>query len=314
MIEHMLKIYGINCNNKWLGYFTTGISLSFFSTMISLLLFVKSYEDIESEIFFKISFASKLFNYLVIKHKSMKLFELNHKLRKFQKKSRISQLNIYIFSILCLFFAGLLAFFTTKTYLCKTFSTEIFEDLSEKMDSIPIPSSLQMILMYFYSFLMQISFQLLYIELKTRYISIIKEFKINVMNEKSEPDIDALKLTQKFVLKFVNFKNDIKRNVDFLKYGISLEFISNLVMLLFSHVNSDCLHFEIPLIVLIIVNYLWTMSFNFRIRLNENNLSFILNQWLHLKPEDSIAIEIDYIEKTSKSSNEKESNDENNET
>jgi hypothetical protein len=207
-----------------------------------------------------------------------------------------------------------LAFITTKTYFCKTFSTEIFEDLNEKMDSIPIPSSLQMFLMNFYHYLIQISFQLLYIELKTRYISIIKEFKKEVANEKSEPDIDVLKLTQKFVLKFVNFKTDIKTNVDFLKYGISMEFISNIVMLLFSHENSGCLHFEIPLIALIIVNYLWTMSLNFRIRLNENDLSFILNQWLHLKPEDSIAIEIDYIEKTAKRSNEKESKDETNET
>jgi hypothetical protein len=55
------------------------------------------------------------------------------------------------------------------------------------------------------------------------------------------------------------------------------------------------------------------MSLNFRIRLNENNLSFILNQWLHLKPEDSITIEMDFIEKTAKSSNEKESNHEKNE-
>jgi hypothetical protein len=289
MIEHVLKFYGINCNNKWIGYFATGISLSFFAALISLLLFVKSYDDIKCEIFFKIFFSisitSKLFNYLMIKYKSIHIFELNHKLEKFQNKCRISQLNIQVFSYLSVFFAGLLAFITTKTYFCKTYSTELFEDLNEKMDSIPIPSLLQMFLMNFYHYLMQISFQLLYIEFKTRYISIIKEFKINVMNEKFEPDIDVLKLTQKFVLKFVNFKTDIKTNVDFLKYGISLEFISNIVMLLFSHENSGCLHFEIPLIVLIIVYYLWTMSLNFRIRLIENNLSFILNQWLHLKPE-----------------------------
>jgi hypothetical protein len=161
---------------------------------------------------------------------------------------------------------------------------------------------------------MQNSFQLLYIELKTRYISIIKEFKINVMNEKSKTDSNVLKLNQKFVLKFVNFKTDIKRNVDFLKHGISFEFTSNFVILLFSHKNSGYLHFEIPLIVLIIVNYLWTMSLNFMIRLNENNLSFILNQWLHLKPEDSITIEMDCIEKTVKRSNEEESNYVTNET
>jgi hypothetical protein len=46
------------------------------------------------------------------------------------------------------------------------------------------------------------------------------------MNEKSETDSDVLRLTQKFVLKFVNFKTDIKKSVDFLKYGISIEFVS----------------------------------------------------------------------------------------
>jgi len=282
------------------------------------LLFFESYEDVKSEvflkIFFSISFASKLFNYLIIKYKSTDILKLNQKLRKFQNKSHISQLNIHIFSILSLFFAGLLAFLTTKTYFCKTFSTELFEDLDKKIDSISIPSALQMFLMNFYHYLMQNSFQLLYIELKTRYISIIKEFKINVMNEKSKTDSNVLKLNQKFVLKFVNFKTDIKRNVDFLKHGISFEFTSNFVILLFSHKNSGYLHFEISLIVLIIVNYLWTMSLNFMIRLNENNLSFILNQWLHLKPEDSITIEMDCIEKTVKRSNEEESNYVTNET
>ncbi len=127
----------------------------------------------------------------------------------------------------------MLAFITTKTYFCKTFSTELFEDLDKKMDSIPIPSLLQMFLMNFYHYLMQNSFQLLYNELKTRYISIIKEFKKEVMNKKSELDADVLILTQKFVLKFVNFKTDIRRIVDFFKYGISLEFISNVSMFLF---------------------------------------------------------------------------------
>ncbi len=28
MIEYMLKFYGINCDNKQIGYFTTGLTLS----------------------------------------------------------------------------------------------------------------------------------------------------------------------------------------------------------------------------------------------------------------------------------------------
>ncbi len=56
--------------------------------------------------------------------------------------------------------------------------------------------------------------------------------------------------------------------------------------------------------------YLWTMSSNLRIRIVENNLSFILNRWLNLKVEDSIRIDMDYIQTFNKQYNEKESNSE----
>jgi hypothetical protein len=73
--------------------------------------------------------------------------------------------------------------------------------------------------------------------------------------------------------------------------------------------KSECNHFSILAIVPIIGYYLWTMSSNLRIRIIENNLSIILNQWLHLNTEDSIFIDMDYIEKKNvKSFKEKEAN------
>jgi hypothetical protein len=194
----------------------------------------------------------------------------------------------------------------TKIYFCELDASELFEDLNEEMESLPIPSFLQILILNLYHYSWYISNHLLYTEFKTRYISIIKEFEKEVMNEKSETDSDVLRLTQKFVLKFVNFKTDIKKSVDFLKYGISIEFVSNLVMIILFHVNSKCTHFVISFAFLIVVYYLWTMSSNLRIRFIENDLSLILNQWLHLNPEDSIRIEMDYIEKTVKSLNEKQ--------
>jgi hypothetical protein len=53
--------------------------------------------------------------------------------------------------------------------------------------------------------------------------------------------------------------------------------------------------------------------FEFEKRIVKNNLSFTLNKWLHLNPENSIQTEKDYIEKTAKHSEDKESIDENNE-
>jgi hypothetical protein len=52
------------------------------------------------------------------------------------------------------------------------------------------------------------------------------------------------------------------------------------------------------------------MSSNLRIRIVENDLSFILNRWLNLKFEDSIEIDMNYIEKFAKQSNQKQTNDE----
>ncbi len=48
------------------------------------------------------------------------------------------------------------------------------------------------------------------------------------------------------------------------------------------------------------------MSSNLRIKITENDLSFILNRWRNLKVEDSFQIDMDYIEKLSKQFNEKE--------
>jgi hypothetical protein len=249
----------------------------------------------------------------MIKYKSTELFDLNHKLIKFQNKCRMSQLNITLHSIFAVFLSIFSAFFTVNVYFCEP---ELFEYFNDGLDSLPIPSFIQIFILSFYHNSWFISIQLLYLDLKTRYISILKEFRKNVINEKSEPDSDVLVLTQKYVIKFVNFKIDIKRNVDFLKYGISMEFISNVTLILCFHFltsKSKSYYSAIFFAIILIGYYLWTMSSNLRIRFVENDVSSILNQWLHLNPEDSIQIEMDYIQKFVKQLDDKEPKDETNE-
>jgi hypothetical protein len=55
------------------------------------------------------------------------------------------------------------------------------------------------------------------------------------------------------------------------------------------------------------------MGSNLRIKIIENRLLFTLNQWLHSNPENTILIEMDYIEKTVKRLYDAESIDETNE-
>jgi hypothetical protein len=91
-----------------------------------------------------------------------------------------------------------------------------------------------------------------------------------------------MKLTQKFVFKFVNFKIEIKRNVDSLKFGISTEFILSIGLMVFYSnrfvMKSKFYRLNILRITLMIGYSFWTMSSNLRIRITENDLSFILNR------------------------------------
>jgi hypothetical protein len=114
MIEYIMKFYGINCNNKWIGFSAAGLALSSFSTAVFVLKIVESSDNFKIKIIFKLflflSIASNLFNYLWIKYKSTEIVELNYELKKFLIKSHISQLNIHIFSIMSVLFSALLPF------------------------------------------------------------------------------------------------------------------------------------------------------------------------------------------------------------
>jgi hypothetical protein len=317
MIEYVFQFYGIFCHNKCIGYLATGLTLSVFSGAIIAVKLFESFKSNTSEFLLKllliILFVTKVVNLLIIKYKSSKLIELNNKLKKFQNKSRINQNFLNIFSIISILFSLLMAFIGTKIYFWELCDTEIFKGFDGQLELIPMPSIIKFFVMHFYLSSWYVSIQLLYIEFKTRYISIIKEFRKEVLNEKSEPDGDVLKLTQKFVLKFVNFKNEIKSNIDFLKIGISIEFFLSIGLIIFLNgfvMESKFYRLNILRIVLMIGYYLWTMSSNLRIRIVENNLSFILNRWLNLKVEDSIRIDMDYIQTFNKQYNEKESNSE----
>ncbi len=316
MIEYILKFYGVFCDNKWIGYLTTGLTLSVFSTPIFALKFFQIFNSNTNEIFFKLFlitlFVTKIVNLLIIKYKSSQLIELNNKLKKFQNKSRINQNFLNILSIISILFSLLMSIICTKIYFRELHVIEMYKGFDGQLDIIPMPSIIKVFVVHFYLNSWYISIQLLYIEFKTRYISIIKEFRKEVLNEKSEPDGDVLKLTQKFVLKFVNFKDEIKRNVDFLKIGITIEFFLTIAIIIYLNGfirESKSYGLNLLRIFLIIGYYLWTMSSNLRIRIIENNLSFILNRWLNLKVEDSIRIDMDYIEKYSNEFIEKKLND-----
>ncbi len=319
MIKHILKTYGINCNNKWIGYLTTGLTLSIFSSVVMPVMYSNNFSNKFNEIFFKPVLStvcvSKILNYLVIKHKSNNFFRLNYKLRNFQMKRSFGELHIYIYSAIFLYLSIVISLLATKYNFCELYLIVILEDFNESMESLPIPafSPIFLIKLYLYSWFSVIQF--LYIEIKARYIVIIKDFNNELKRIVTKPDESVIILTQKTISKFIELKDDIKRNVDFLKYGITIELIPHItaIVLIGSHgsiFDTKCHPFSISFIILMIGSYLWTMSYDFRVKRSENDLTMSLNHWLNQKYEDSDEIEIKVLERTVKQFNEQKSIDE----
>ncbi len=113
------------------------------------------------------------------------------------------------------------ALIATKLTLCDPYVVEICKDLTETMESLPI---LQIFLMDIYVNSWFIVIQLLYIEIKTRCIDIIKDFEKKVERIVDKPDNCVRILMQITILMFVEFKDDIRKMLNFL----NMEFLLNL--------------------------------------------------------------------------------------
>jgi hypothetical protein len=184
----------------------------------------------------------------------------------------------------------------TKIYFCGSFISEIYEDFTKTMESLPFSTFLQIYLLSIYVYSWQSSHDLIYIEIKSRYLSIIKDFNNEVVKVVKKPDKSILILTQRNILKFIEFRMDVKRNVDFLKYEIFIGLVLPIAIMVGSISNIECIYYSISFIVITIGIYLWTMSHDLRVRRAENNLTLNINRWLNPKLEDPHYFEMKILE------------------
>jgi hypothetical protein len=239
MIEHILRFYGINCVNKWIIYFTTGLSLPIFLTLVIMLISLKNFNDLTIEFFNKLFLlthcASRLLSYLLIKYNSPLILKVYHELKDYQNECFISESNIRIYYMITILISFLMTAFLTIFNFCEPYIFEIFEDLNETMNWLSIPSLTLIFILRFYVNSWGLSIQLVYIDFKTRFISLIKNFNKVVVRNNIKPAKNVLISAQRTIFKFVEMKSVIKRNVDFLKYVISMEFISNVALTVCTH-------------------------------------------------------------------------------
>ncbi len=108
MINYLLMIFGINCKNKWIATFLTGITLSIFSLILVQIITHISFGDEIKILIFKISCAialvSKITSFILLKFKSTKIFELYDRLIDYQIESFITYNNHYISTVIFILF------------------------------------------------------------------------------------------------------------------------------------------------------------------------------------------------------------------
>ncbi len=152
MINYLLMIFGINCKNKWIATFLTGITLSIFSLILVQIITHISFGDEIKILIFKISCAillvSKISSFILLKFKSTKIFELYDRLIDYQIESFITYNNHYISTVIFILFTITVTWIGTAVYLYDSQFGNIgfFEEFIENQESLPINQKNQIIL------------------------------------------------------------------------------------------------------------------------------------------------------------------------
>ena len=127
MIRYVIMFFGINCNNKWIANFLTGLTIMIFGFILIQITVVIDLKESISVLVVKIScsiiFASNLISFLIIKLKSNKIFNLYNKLIDYEIKSFIGGINNLfstIISILITIIISVIATVNTLFILIQT--------------------------------------------------------------------------------------------------------------------------------------------------------------------------------------------------
>ncbi len=307
MINYLLMIFGINCKNKLIGTFLTGITLSIFSLiMVQTIVHISFGDEIEILIF-KISsaivVASKIISFIPLKFKSTKIFELYDRLIDYQIKSYIKYNNHYISTVIFILFTIIATWISTAIYFYDSHFGNIHKGLIEKQENLPISQKSQIILISFYVNAWNFLLQIIFYEFNNRYISIINAFNQEIDRKVSKPDNNVIVLSQRTVLKFNKFQSDIKKNVDFVKYFIiidtfSMALIMIYVMFCVPNRNMQFKLFSFAYLILMAIYFFWTMNSGLKVGKVEKEMVSKLNRWKELESDENTFIEMRVLERT----------------
>ncbi len=306
MIRYLSNVFGVNCNNKWIASSLTGLTLSILSLVVFEITFPISINDELKILILKISgsvtFASRIVSFLLIKYYSSKIFRVYDQIEEYQIKSFIKYDN-YFSIIISILFVFISTGLSTTIYFCDFYFNNLYKELTEKQELIPINQKLQVFLINFYIHAWNTLLQLMYREFNTRYISIIETF-IEEMNRRySKPDRTVIINAQRTVLQLTEFRSNFKKNVEFIKYFIIIDILSMSGIMIYALIyiptyNMKINIFSISYLILMSIHFSWTVKTELNANKLSEELSSKLNHWNELSTEGFCLIEMKVLERT----------------
>ncbi len=306
MIRYLLMVFGINCNNKWIGNFLTGFTLLLFSLVVIPIIFPISLNDelkvLILKIFCSLTTASKIISILIIKFNSSKIVRLYDQIEEYQIKSFIEH-KYYFSTTISILTAFITSGFTTTIYYYDFYFNKLFKEFTETQELLPINQKLQIILIHFYLHAWKTLLELMYRDFNTRYISIIKSFIQELNRNVNEPDRDVIINAQRTVLQLIEFQSNFKKYFNFIKYFIFVDIfsISGIMIYALIYVPTFNLNFNILSIsnlILMSIHSLWTFRSGFKAKYLSEELMFKLNRWKEMRIEGFCFIEMQVLERT----------------
>lgn len=292
MFEYLFIIYGMNCANVNIRHFFTGLTLMIFSLFLIFVFYLPNTSImIVMKIFTAIIFISHLISYFIIRIKSEQIFQLYYELKAYRTEHLMNNSKNIYFSIISLAYLIL----SIATIAMLTFDDQ-FNDLFKSL-YFPTFFKLSSIVGQFYQHGWNILIQFIYYELYTQYNNIIESFNKELREKNTTPSKNVILMTQRNISNFIRFQSNLKSNISFITYFITLNLIAFNVYLLCTLISDPDLDSwssssTIFYVIFSILYFIWIrLSVSKKNQIEENMIKR-LHKWQNFRRNREIKIEL----------------------
>jgi hypothetical protein len=308
MFEYIIKIFGINSDQKIVAQLLTGLTLTIFSVLlIRILLLVQIEDDLVlfiTKFMCLIICLSNLFSYLLIKFKSEEILKLNSKIRCHKNRSSVKTINVYYPSLIAFAVWLILTTINILLRLSDQRIEEVFHEFFSQISLSILAKSSDLFLAIVYSNAWKILIQLMYHELNIQYSSIIEAFIDEIRRKANHPDINVVRMTHRTVLEFMEIQTSLNKCEKFIKFFMNTDLMSMTLLFFVWNINyisySDSYYYCLSSVyIIVLISYSLWIRFEASFSRNcEKMLKFHLDRWQHFQTNENCFIELKILKRT----------------